>query len=117
MTDAVVSSRSTTQRVGWWILFGISALAVVNHAFLIFVVPGEEVLFIGWTAFSLYSALVLYFPYRQGEKWAWYSTWILVVAFAVMILFDAEIGIFYLVAAGLMAFGQLLNRGSFFPKG
>ena len=116
MTDAVVSSRSTTQRVGWWILFGISALAVLNHAVLIFVIPGEEVLFIGWTAFSLYSALVLYIPYRQGEKWAWYSTWILVVAFAAMILFDAEIGIFYLVAAGLMALAQLLTRETFFPK-
>ena len=116
MTEAAISTRSTTQKVGWWILFGISALAVVNHAVLIFVIPGEEVLFIGWTAFSLYSALVLYFPYRQGEKWAWFSTWILVVVFASMILFDAEIGIYYLVAAGLMAFGQLLIRESFFPK-
>ncbi len=117
MTEAAISTRSTTQKAGWWILFGISALAVVNHAVLIFVIPGEQVLFIGWTAFSLYSALVLYIPYRQGEKWAWYSIWILVVAFATMILFDAEIGLYYIVAAGLMAFGQLLNRGSFFPKG
>jgi hypothetical protein len=34
-----------------------------------------------------------------------------------MILLDAEIGLYYLVAAGLMALGQLLNRESFFPKG
>jgi hypothetical protein len=117
MTEAAISTRSITQKVAWWILFGISALAVVNHAVLIFFIPGEQVLFIGWTAFSLYSALVLYIPYRQGEKWAWYSTWILVVAFATMILFDAEIGLYYLVAAGLMAFGQLLNREMFFSKG
>ncbi len=116
MTDAAISTRSTTQRIGWWILFVISALAVLNHAVLIFFIPGEEVLFIGWTAFSLYSALVLYIPYRQGEKWAWYSTWILVVAFAAMILFDAEVGLFYLVAAGVMAFGQLLNRELFLSE-
>jgi hypothetical protein len=97
-------------------LFGISTLAVLNHVALIFVIPGEEVLFIGWTAFSLYSALVLYFPYRQGEKWAWYSTWILVVSFATTFLFDVDIGLYSLVAAGLMAFGQMLTRESFFSK-
>lgn len=117
MSETAINTRSTGNKVGWWILFGISALAVLNHVALIFVFPGDEVLFIGWTAFSMYAALVLYFPYRQGEKWAWYSTWILVLSFAVMIIFDAEIGLFYLVAAGLMAYGQFLTRDSFFLKG
>lgn len=116
MSEAAITTRSTVHKVGWWILFGISALAVLNHAALIFVIPGEEVLFIGWTALSLYSVLVLYFPYRQGEKWAWYSTWILILSFASMIPFDADIGLYYLVAAGLMAFSQLLTRESFFLK-
>jgi hypothetical protein len=116
MSEAAIATRSTADKVGWWILFGISALAILNHAALIFVIPGEEVLFVGWTALSLYSALVLYIPYRQGEKWAWYSTWILILSFASMILFDAEIGIYYLVEAGLMALSQLMTRESFFPK-
>jgi hypothetical protein len=117
MSEAAITTRSTTHKVGWWILFGISVLAVLNHAALIFVIPGEEVLFIGWTALSLFSALVLYFPYRQGEKWAWYSTWIFVLSFAGLVPFDAEIGLYYLVAAGLMAFSQILTREAFFPKG
>ena len=116
MSETAINMRSTGNKIGWRILFGISALAVLNHAALIFAFPGDEVLFIGWTAFSMYAALVLYFPYRQGEKWAWYSTWILVVSFALMILFDSDIGIYYLVAAGLMAFGQLLTRQTFFPR-
>lgn len=116
MSEATIAVRSSTQKVGWGLLLVLSALALLNHAALIFVIPGEEVLFIGWTAFNLYSTLVLYFPYRRGERWAWFSTWILVVAFASTALFDAEIGIFYLVAAGLVAVGQLLTRDSFFSK-
>jgi hypothetical protein len=116
MTEATIAVRSSTQKVGWGLLLVISALAILNHAALIFVIPGEEVLFIGWTAFNLYSTLVLYFPYRRGERWAWYSTWILPVSFAATMLFDAEIGVYYLIAAGLMALGQLLTRDLFFPK-
>lgn len=116
MTEATITARSTTIKFGWWLLFVISALAILNHAALIFVIPGEEVLFIGWTAFSLYATLVLYFPYRRGERWAWYSTWIMVVSYASSIFFDADIGLYYLIAAGLMALGQLLTRDSFFPK-
>jgi hypothetical protein len=86
----------------------------VNHAALIFALPGEEVLFIGWTGLSIFSAVVLYFPYRQGEKWAWFATWVFVATFTPLILFDAEIGLFYLVAAGLMALAQLLTRDAFF---
>lgn len=116
MSEATITTRSSTIKVGWWILLVISALTIINHAALIFVIPGEAVLFIGWTAFSLYSTLVLYFPYRRGERWAWYSTWIMVISYASMIVFDADIGLYYAIAAGLMAVGQLLTRDSFFPK-
>jgi hypothetical protein len=116
MSETTIPVRSSTQRFGWGLLLVISALALLNHAALIFVIPGEEVLFIGWTAFNLYSTLVLFFPYRRGERWAWYSTWILPVAFASTALFDAEIGLYYLIAAGLIILGQLLTRDSFFPK-
>ncbi len=117
MTQAAITKSSTGSRVGWWLLMALAVLAVLNHASLIFVLPGEEVLFIGWTAFSLYAALVLYGPYRRGERWAWFSTWIMVLAFAAPILFDADIGLFYLGAAVLMALGQFLTRGWFFSSG
>ncbi len=116
MTDPVIPEQSTPNKIGWWILMGIALLAIVNHFALIIVIPGEEVLFIGWTAASIYAAVVLFIPYRQGHRWAWYSTWIFVFTFASLILFDAELGMLYLTAAGLMAVGQLLTRSVFFPS-
>lgn len=114
MSEATLQTQSTGFKIGWWILFVISTLGALGHAALIFALPGEEVLFIGWAAFNLYSALVLYFPYRRGEKWAWYLTWATIIPFALVFLFDAEIGSMYLGMAGLMALGQLLARGAFF---
>lgn len=116
MSETAITIRSKTTKLGWWILIGIASLAVLNHAALIFAIPGEEVLFIGWTGLSLYSVFVLYFPYRKGERWAWYSTWILILSFAALVPFDAEIGLYYLVAAGLMTLGQFLTRESFITK-
>jgi hypothetical protein len=114
LSEIAIAPRTTGYKVGWGILFGISALSILNHVSLAFVEPDEAVLFIGWTAFNLYSTLVLYLPYRAGAKWAWYATWIMIVTYALMILFDSQVGLFYLVAAGLMAVGQLLTRDAFF---
>ncbi len=116
MSEMSMPARSTAFRVGWWMVFAISALSVVNHVVLIFALPGEETLFLGWAALTLYSSLVLYFPYRQGASWAWYSIWILVVTYGLLILFDSEVGPYYAVAAALMALGQLLTRSSFSSK-
>jgi hypothetical protein len=114
MSEATIQTQSTGFKIGWWILFSISVLGAVGHAALVFALPGEEVLFIGWAALNLYSVLVLYFPYRRGEKWAWYTTWVMIVPFALVMLFDAQIGSMYLILAGLMAVGQLLARRQFF---
>jgi hypothetical protein len=66
--------------------------------------------------FSLYSVAVLLFPYRRGEKWAWFATWLIVLAFAVVILFNSDLGGMYLAMSGLMAVGQILTRAAFFSK-
>lgn len=117
MSSNAVSARSTAFKAGWWVLFAISALGVVNHTALVFVMPGEEVLFIGWAAFNLYSTAVLLIPYRRGERWAWTSSWVLVASFAAVVAFDTQIGLFYAGAAVLMAAGQFLTRAAFFGSG
>ena len=74
-------------------------------------------LLISWAAFSLYASLIVYIPFRRGEKWAWYSTWIQVMMFASAIFFGApEITMKYLVIAGLMALCLLLTGPAFFQK-
>jgi hypothetical protein len=114
MTTQTLATRSTTFKIGWIALLVISALATLNHITLIFIMMDEATLFIGWAAYNAYSTVVLYIPFRRGEKWAWYTSWILVIGFAVTIFFNTQIGIFYLGAAVLMAVGLLLTRPAFF---
>jgi hypothetical protein len=108
--------RTPVFKTGWWILISLSALSVVMHAGLLFALPDEELLFLGLVVFSLYSVAVLLFPYRRGEKWAWFATWLIVLAFAVVILFNSDLGGMYLAMSGLMAVGQILTRAAFFSK-
>jgi hypothetical protein len=116
MSTETVAAHSTTFKIGWIALLAISALAALSHIILTFVMTDEATLFIGWAAFNLYSTLVLYVPFRRGEKWAWYTSWILVIGFAVLIFFDTQIGLFYLGAGVLMAVALLLTRPAFFHK-
>jgi hypothetical protein len=109
-------TRSTTFKMGWIALLVISALAALWHIIAAFLIPNEATLFTGWAAFNLYSTIVLYIPFRRGEKWAWYTTWILVIGFASTIFFSSTIGVWYLTAAGVMALGLLLTRTAFFQK-
>lgn len=102
--------------IGWFVLLVISALATLNHIML--PAYGDPVaLSIGWTGFSLYAIVVLAIPFRRGERWAWYSTWILVIGFAAPILISQESYVVaYLIAAGVMALCLLLTRPAFFQK-
>lgn len=117
MTTQTLAIRSTRFKIGWIALLLISAVATLNHIFLIFAVMDEATLFVGWAAYTLYSAVVLFIPFRSGERWAWYTSWTLAVGFAFPILFTREsFATWYLIAAGLMALGLLLTRPGFFPR-
>jgi hypothetical protein len=100
-------------KVGWLIALILSAVMTLNHLVLMFVVK-ELGLFIGWAAFNLYATLVLWFPFRRGEKWAWFSSWILVIGLASAIFFDPQIGAWYLGVAVVIAVSLLLTWPVFF---
>ncbi len=118
MSTQTLATQSTTFKVGWIVLLALSALWALGHIALAFVVMDEATLFIGWAALNLYATLVLYFPFRRGEKWAWYTSWILVICFAVLILFSREsFVVWYLGGAVVMALCLLLTRSAFFQKG
>jgi hypothetical protein len=101
-------------KIGWIALLVVSALMTLNHIVLLVIKMDEAVLFTGWAAFNLVSTVILYIPFRRAEKWAWYTSWIMVIGFAVPIFFDTQIGVFYLIAAGVMALGLLLTWQTFF---
>jgi len=117
MSTQTLAARSTTFKIGWIALLVISALAVLGHISLFFVLPDEATLFLGWAAFNLYSTLVLSILFRRGETWAWYISWTLVLGFAIPSLFTQEsFAVWYLGAAGVMALAMLLTRPAFFPR-
>jgi len=107
-------THSDTFTIGWIVLLVISAMATLWLILLMFTLVAEAPLFMGWAAFSLYTTIVLCIPFRRGEKWAWYSTWIQVIVFASTIFFGTpEIATKYVAAAGLMALCLLLTRPAF----
>ena len=109
---------STPFKIGWLALLTISALATLGHIGLSLAMMEEATLFLGWAAFNLYSTIVLYIPFRRGEPWAWYTTWLLVVGFAAPILLTREsFVVWYIGAAGIMALSLLLTRAAFLQKG
>lgn len=116
MSTQTKVTHSDTFTIGWIVLLFISALATFNHIMLI-VYGDPVVLSIGWTGYSLYAIVVLVIPFRRGERWAWYSTWILTIGFALPILINQESYVVaYLIAAGVIALCLLLTRPAFFPK-
>jgi hypothetical protein len=104
--------QSRSFRFGWWVMMIVSILGVFNHLLLIFS-RGEQVMFIGWAALNLFSIVLLMIPFRRGERWAWITAWIQVVAFAAPILFNADIAPFYLGAAAVLLVGMLLTASAF----
>lgn len=117
MTAQTLIARRSTFTIGWSALLLMSAMGTLSHLVLAFVMPDLAVSFLGWTAFNLYSTIILSIPFRRGEPWAWYTTWILVVGFAAPILFDQEsFTVWYLGGAGVMAVCLLLTRSAFFQE-
>ena len=116
MSTQTKVTHSDTFNIGWIVLLIISMLATLNHIML--PLYGDNLaLAIGWTGDSLYAIMVLAIPFRRGERWAWYSTWFLVIGFAIPILIIQEsYTVAYLIASGVMALILLLTRPAFFRK-
>jgi len=115
MVTSARLAQGASFKTGWILLLVVSVLMTLNHLVLIFAL-NQPILFLGWTAFNLYAVLVLWFPFRQGQRWAWGASWMLVVAFASIIFFDRQVGPLYLGAAALIVVGLLLTASAFFLR-
>ena len=116
MSTQTNATDSAAFNIGWIVLLIIPALATLNHIML--PLYGDPVaLALGWMGFSLYATVVIAIPFRRGERWAWYISWIPVIGFAYPILITQEsYTVAYLIAAGVMALSLLLTRPAFFRK-
>ena len=67
-------------------------------------------------AFALLAAIVALFPYRRGERWAWYALWLVPITFggvaARMLVDEYSVGFYYVVLAAVAAIGLALGARS-----
>lgn len=112
--QTLTSNRDTMFKIGWITLLVLSVIFTLLHIALIFM--DKDVMLIGWAAFPLYAAVILYLPFRRGEKWAWYASWILVLGFASVALGSAAYGVYYFGVALVMALALLMTRSAFFQQ-
>src|SRR5215208_6254935 len=115
MSTIVNISHNARFKTGRIILLIAAALMTLNHAVLVFVLD-QPVLFLGYTAFTLYALVVIAIPFRRCEKWAWYATWILPIglAGAAVSAADPTITFFYYGVAAACVLGLLLTMRKFF---
>ena len=117
MSTQTNTTQNDTFILGWIVLLFISALFALWHSVAMFAIPGETTLFMSAAALNLYAMIVLCIPFRRGERWAWYSTWIQVIVFVSPILITRESFVtMYLIAAGVMALGLFLTWPAFSQK-
>jgi hypothetical protein len=116
MSEITAQSRSTRFRIGYGILLFFAGGNVLGHiGLLLFDPSGADTVFLSWAAFNLLAVAILLVPYRRGERWAWYTIWALIAPYALIILFNAQVGPIYMAEALLMTIGQLLTFRAVFP--
>ena len=115
MLASTILVHDTRFKFGWIALLISAALMALMHFGLIFVLD-EPVLFIGFAVFNLYALIVIWIPFRQGERWAWATTWLLPIGLAIPAALDPDILVFYFAVAAVCVLGLLLTRQGFFSK-
>ena len=116
MINANEKSQSRIAKWGWGILFVVSALLVLNGAFLLFYEQEGQSLFILLAGFGLLSLVVSLGGYRHGSRWSWNALWVLVGMLAVIgvpaLVAGQDFALWYLFLAAVALVGQLLaHRG------
>ena len=110
--------RTGLAKAGWIVLIVLNGGMLLNHLVAIFLVatsPDEGRMFIAYAVVNALALLVLLFPYRVRQRWAWASIWLVVLATAVTIVYGIDtIGLIYVAVAGVMALAQLATAREFF---
>ena len=111
--------RTTLSKVGWIVLLVLNAMMLLNHLVGIAVIAAssdERQMFVGYSAMSAFAVLVLVLPYRARQVWAWWASWIPVLAIGAVFFIGGltAIGWWYGATALVMALAQLATLRDFF---
>lgn len=70
---------------------------------------------ISWVGFEVLALVIILVPFRRGERWAWWTLWLLPGLWLCLWVLAPEIvGLLVLVLVSVT--GLLLSRRGFFPK-
>ena len=116
MSEVNPERRSLAFKTGWGILLFFTIGNVVGHIGLSIFESQPGTVFVAWAGINLLAAGILLIPYRRRERWAWFLIWALIVPYALVILFNQDVGLIYMAEAALMALGQLLTYRTVFAK-
>jgi hypothetical protein len=115
MLATTIVAHNARFKFGWIALLVSAALMSLTHFSLIFILD-EPVLFTGFAVFNLYALLVIFIPFRGGQKWAWMATWLLPIGLALPAALDPDIMFFYFAVAAICVLGLLLTMPAFFSQ-
>ena len=121
-----IRSERVYERYGWVIL-SVSALLGIFAALVTTLPPISwfwNPLFEGaysimgawgvtWVGFELFALVLTLIPFRRGERWAWYTLWMLPLMWVSQFVFSPDLT--YLMLAMLTTVGLLLPFRRFFP--
>ena len=116
MSEVNPERRSLAFKIGWGILLFFTIGNVLGHIGLSIFESQPSTVFVAWAGMNFLAAGILLIPYRRRERWAWYLIWALIVPYALVILFNQDVGLIYLGEAALMALGQLLTYRTVFAR-
>ena len=116
---APVRKQRAYEKYGWMILSTSAVLGIVAAVVTTFpplyvfssslykgVYPMLGALGTALVGFNILAFIMSLIPYRRGERWAWYTLWLLPLEWVSQFVFSPDI--FYLVLALLTAVGLVL---------
>lgn len=112
-------SQPRVAKVGWGILLGLNSLLILDGIVWFFTGPNNtsaRLVAVWFMAFGVLALMVSLEGYRNGSRWAWYSSWVLVAALVALGLVEVRMevdqffGFLLLGSSGVAAIGLLLAR-------
>ena len=104
-------------KYAWIILFASAALGIFGGVALLFpsdlTSQNSRVLWLTrawgmtWVGFNILALAVIVGPYRRGERWAWYTLWLLPLLWLAQFVLARDLP-YYLVLAIITALGLIL---------